>query len=460
MATDEALLTGWGGTAPSRAAVVRAYDAGDVAAMVRGPGRRGVLARGLGRSYGDAAQNAGGTVVLLDGEGAGIHLDPGSGLVTTGAGVSLDRLMRVLVPRGWFVPVTPGTRYVTVGGAIAADIHGKNHHVDGSWGAHVVALDLVLADGSTRTVGPGQEPDLFWATVGGMGLTGVVTSCTFRAVQVPTSRMLVDTARAADLDECMRLMAEADHRYRYSVAWIDLMATGAAMGRSVITWGDHAPVDALGPRDRRAPLAFDPQARLGTPPLVPGGLLNRATIRAFNEAWFRKAPRRREGEVQALSTFFHPLDGVRDWNRLYGPRGFLQYQFVLPFGEEARVRAIVERLAAAATPTFLAVLKRFGPGNEGMLSFPRPGWTLALDVPAAVPGLAALLDGLDEAVLAGGGRLYFAKESRMPAALVPPMYPRLDEWRAVRRRVDPTGVFQSDLARRLDLCGPTPQELS
>jgi decaprenylphospho-beta-D-ribofuranose 2-oxidase len=454
------LLTGWGGTAPTRADVRPVHDAGEVATVLASHGARGVLARGLGRSYGDAAQNAGGTVLRLDGEAPGIVLDTTTGLVTTGGGVSLDRLMRCLLPRGWFVPVTPGTRYVTVGGAVAADIHGKNHHVDGSWGNHVVALDLVLGDGSAITVGPDRDADAYWATVGGMGLTGVITSCTFRAVPVPTSRMLVDTVRAQDLDECMRHMAETDHLHRYSVAWIDLMATGASMGRSVITGGDHAPLDALSGREQRDPHAFHPRVRVGAPSLVPGGLLNRATIKAFNEAWYRKAPRRREGEVQALSTFFHPLDGVRDWNRLYGSRGFLQYQFVLPFGEEARLRHIVERLAAAAVPTFLAVLKRFGAGNPAPLSFPAAGWTLALDVPAAVTGLASLLDELDAEVLDGGGRLYFAKDSRMPSTLVARMYPDLDRWRAVRQRLDPGGVLRSDLGRRLGLCDPTPEECS
>jgi decaprenylphospho-beta-D-ribofuranose 2-oxidase len=383
-----------------------------------------------------------------------VHLDPGTGGVTAHAGLSLDRVLRQLLPLGRFVPVTPGTRLVTLGGAVAADVHGKNHHAAGSFGAHVRRLRLVGADGEERVLSPEHDPEAFWATVGGMGLTGVITEVTFTAPAVSTSRMLVDTSRAADLDHCMAAMAAADHRYPYSVAWIDLVARGTSMGRSVLTCGHHAPPEALPPGLRGDPLGFDPAPLANAPALVPGGLLNRLSVRAFNELWFRKAPRARTGEVQSIGAFFHPLDGVRGWNRIYGPRGFLQYQFVVPFGPEGEraLRAAVERLSAAGAASFLAVLKRFGPAGDGMLSFPMPGWTLALDLPVTGgSGLADLLDALDRLVLDAGGRLYFAKDSRVSAALVPRMYPRLAEWQRARQRLDPAGVFQSDLGRRLGL---------
>jgi decaprenylphospho-beta-D-ribofuranose 2-oxidase len=459
LASGTRLLTGWGRTAPSAAEVVEVLDLGEVRQALAGAGPRGVLARGLGRSYGDAAQNAGGRVLRLPDHG-GLRLDPATGLVTARAGLSLDRVLRHLLPAGRFVPVTPGTRLVTVGGAVAADVHGKNHHVAGSFGAHVTSLRLLTPDGTEHDLSPRHDAEAFWATVGGMGLTGVITEVSFRAPPVETSRMLVDTTRAADLDDCMAQMAEADHRYRYSVAWIDLVARGRSLGRSVLTCGDHAPLAALPPTMRGEPLAFDPSPLAAAPAFVPGGLLNRLSVRAFNEVWFRRAPRARTGEVQSIGAFFHPLDGVDDWNRIYGPSGFLQYQFVVPFGPEGEraLRTAVERLSASGVASFLAVLKRFGPAGEGMLSFPMAGWTLALDLPAAGGGLADLLDRLDRLVLDAGGRLYFAKDSRMPAAVVPAMYPRLAEWQAVRRRLDPAGRLQSDLGRRLGLCGPRPQE--
>jgi decaprenylphospho-beta-D-ribofuranose 2-oxidase len=248
-------------------------------------------------------------------------------------------------------------------------------------------------------------------------------------------------------------MEAGDERYRYSVAWIDLLATGRHLGRSVLTAGDHAPRAAV-PGDDAHVRAFDPTSRLGAPSWVPSGLLNKLSIRAFNELWFRKAPRDRRDQVQSIGAFFHPLDGVRDWNRLYGAAGFLQHQTVVPFGEERTLRRLVEKLADAGTPSFLAVLKRFGAASPAPLSFPMPGWTLALDIPAGVAGLPELLDEIDRMVVDVGGRVYLAKDSRVDPRHLARMYPRLAEWRAVRDRLDPADRWQSDLGRRLGLCGP------
>jgi decaprenylphospho-beta-D-ribofuranose 2-oxidase len=414
------------------------------------PGPRGVIARGLGRCYGDAAQNAGGAVVDATGLDAIVAFDPVSGLVTAQAGLSLDALMRAVVPKGWFVPVTPGTRFVTVGGALAADIHGKNHHVDGSFASHVLSLTLATPT-DLRTVTPSGEPELFWATAGGMGLTGVIVDVTFQLIPVATSFMRVDTERCADLDDVMARMESGDHLYRYSVAWVDCLVGGRSLGRAVLTRGDHASMDDVRSDQRATASEFDPRIRVEAPPLVPSGLVNGLTVRALNEAWFRRAPRRRLGGIESMAFFFHPLDVIGGWNRMYGPRGFLQYQFAVPFAASGVVRLAIERLSSAGIGTCLAVLKRFGPGDAGPLSFPTEGWTLALDMPVGRRDLGDLLDDLDVAVAESGGRVYLAKDSRLQPSLLAAMYPRLEDWRAVRRRVDPTGVFTSDLARRLDL---------
>ncbi|MYW68433.1 FAD-binding protein [Streptomyces sp. SID8379] len=449
---DTVPVTGWGRTAPTSAHLVRPRSYEETVAAVREcavTGRRGGIARGLGRAYGDAAQNAGGAVLDMTGLDRIHAIDVAGGTVLCDAGVSLHRLMEVLLPLGWFVPVTPGTRYVTVGGAIGADIHGKNHHVAGSFSRHVRALELLTADGEVRIVEQGTE--LFDATAGGMGLTGVILTATIRLHRVETSLMTVDTERATDLDDLMARLTATDHRYRYSVAWIDLLARGAATGRSVLTRGDHAPLDALPRRTRRAPLAFRPGRLPAAPSFVPEGLLGRTTVGLFNELWYRKAPRSRTGEIQKLSTFFHPLDGVPHWNRVYGRGGFVQYQFVVGHGKEEALRRVVRRISERGCPSFLAVLKRFGDGDPGWLSFPMPGWTLALDIPANLPGLGPFLDELDGEVAAADGRVYLAKDSRLRPELLDAMYPRLADFRSLRARLDPEGVFRSDLSRRLSL---------
>jgi decaprenylphospho-beta-D-ribofuranose 2-oxidase len=445
-------LQGWGRTSPS-VAEVKDLVPGSVPDALRDVGPRGALMRGLGRSYGDAAQNAGGTVLRLLGGTGDVHLDPQSATVRVGAGVSIDDLLRVLVPEGFFVPVTPGTRFVTIGGAIASDIHGKNHHAEGSFGDHVRSITMVLADGSTVVVGPDDDAELFWATVGGMGLTGAIVEATLAVLPIETSRMSIDTSRLADLDDVFAQMS-TDDDYRYSVAWIDLLAKGRHMGRGVWTRGDHATPDQLPVELRAAPLAYGPRQLISVPPLVPPiGLVHTPTAVAFNELWYRKAPRHREGQLQSIAAFFHPLDMAGAWNRVYGRPGMLQYQFVVPFGQENAMRTVVEHLVDSGAPIVVTVLKRFGAANPAPLSFPCPGWTLAIDVPAASRGLGDLLHSLDRIVLDAGGRHYFAKDATTSPATIRRGYVRLDEWKAIQRRVDPTGVWQSDLSRRLGLTG-------
>ena len=375
-----------------------------------------------------------------------ISLDHGSGTVTAGSGVSLDALMRALVPAGYFVPVTPGTRMVTVGGAIAADVHGKNHHVDGTFGSHVASMRLVDGTGVVVELTPADER--FWATVGGMGLTGVIADATFDLIPISSSLMSVDTERAKDLDDVMDRLIAGDDEYRYSVAWVDSVHPS---GRGVLTRGDHAPKEWLSGKQAADPLAFDPKIIATAPGIVPGGLVNPLSMRAFNEMWFRKAAASRKGELQDIGEFFHPLDIVQDWNRVYGPRGFVQYQFAVPDEAGHLVRTALAALRGVGALSALTVLKRFGAANPAPLSFPQPGWTLAVDVPAGVEGLDRVLDDLDAQVLTAGGRLYLAKDSRMSPAMMAASYPRLAEWQRVRDAMDPKGVFTSDLARRLSL---------
>jgi decaprenylphospho-beta-D-ribofuranose 2-oxidase len=450
--TEYRSLTGFGRTAPSTARVARVGDVEDVLAALRAPGPRGVTARGLGRSYGDPAQNAGGLVLDMTGLNRIHSIDGDTATATVDAGVSLDALMRAAVALRSWVPVLPGTRQVTVGGAIAADVHGKNHHSAGSFGNHLRSIDLATADGAVRTLTPdGPEAELFWATVGGMGLTGIILRATIGLKPVESTYFVVDTDRTDDIDGLMALLTDgSDERYDYSAAWFDTTITGAHLGRAVLTRGSLARHDELPARLRRRPWKFDAPQLLRFPDVFPSGLANPVTLRAFSELWWRKAPRRQRDAVQNITAFYQPLDVFADWQRVYGKRGFLQYQFVVPLGAEDTLRRIVELIAGSTHASGLNVLKRFGPGNGAPLSFPMPGWTITVDFPIAA-GLAELCAQLDDLVLAAGGRHYLAKESRATPAVIQAGYPRLDEWRKTRAAADPDGIFTSDLARRLEL---------
>ena len=448
---EPALLTGWGRTAPSLAHLHHPAAGEEVASLIAAAGPRGLIARGLGRSYGDAAQNAGGRVLATD-ELRGVRgFDPATGLITVGAGLDLGALARLTLPHGWFPPVVPGTAHVTIGGAIAADIHGKNHHSDGSFCSHVRSFVLQAPAGGRLLVTPEDDPGTFHATAGGMGLTGVILEATVQLLAVESDRARVDTERARDLDDVLDRMERGDDGYRYSVAWIDCLARGRSLGRSVLIRGEHASAAEAASAGRSKAPAYAPGRMVAAPPAVPNGLLNPASLRAFNEAYFRRAPREERGRIEPIHAFFHPLDALRDWNRLYGSRGLLQHQFVVPFGAEDVLRGVVERLAGERVPTFLTVLKRFGAQRTGRISFPTPGWTLAVDMPAGRASLAPLLDGFDELIAAAGGRIYLAKDSRLRGELLGDMYPELESWRTARRRLDPAGIMHSDLARRLPL---------
>ncbi|GAA2989294.1 FAD-binding protein [Actinokineospora diospyrosa] len=445
-------LTGWGRTAPSVASVATPSTPDDVIAAVGQAGPRGVIARGLGRSYGDPAQNAGGLVVDMTGVNRIHSIDAETGLAVLDAGVNLDQLMRAALPFGLWVPVLPGTRQVTIGGAIGSDIHGKNHHTAGSFGNHVRSMELLTADGSVRTLTPdGPESDLFWATVGGMGLTGIILRATVALKHTESAYFISDTDRTADLDETLAVFSNgSDDTYEYSMAWFDSISTDGRLGRAVFSRGSLATLDELPKKYRDDPLRFDAPQLLTLPDVFPNGLANKLTFRLLGEAWYRKAPKQARGKIMNLTAFYHPLDMFGEWNRAYGTNGFLQYQFIIPFSAEAELRSIVRQMADSGHVSFLNVFKRMGEGNRAPLSFPRPGWTITVDFPIA-PGLHEFCARLDEQVLAAGGRLYLAKESRTAPETFHQMYPRLDEWRKVRQSVDPDGLFTSDQSRRLGL---------
>jgi decaprenylphospho-beta-D-ribofuranose 2-oxidase len=442
------LLSGWGRTSPSAALVRRpasVSELGDALARVSG---RGVIARGLGRSYGDLAQNAGGTVLDLTALNGIRALDQATGLLSCEAGCSLAEIIAHALPRGWFLPVVPGTCFITAGGAVACDVHGKNHHRDGSFGGHVASLTLLTPGGELRELDPERTPDEFRATVGGLGLTGFVVDITVRLLPVESGLMRVTTERAPSLDDALERLAATDHLYRYSVAWVDCAARGSRFGRAVLMRGDHAELGELASRAGVNPQPPAREPRIRVPAFASiGPLIRNSTLQAFNDLYYRRA-REDAGALQSLGSFFFPLDAIGDWNRLYGRAGFLQYQFVLPFGAEDSVRQVMRLLSGGARRPTLVVLKRFG-DSSGLLSFPAPGWTVACDLPLPAPGLAQLLDRADEIVVSNGGRVYLAKDSRLRPEHLAEMYPRLERWREIRSRLDPSERMQSDLARRL-----------
>ena len=450
-------LSGWGRTAWTVADVISTTEESLMRSTLSTVGERGAIARGLGRSYGAAAQNAGGTVLEITSEhdplGIDAVLDPISGILDVASSVSLDSILRMCVPRGWFVPVTPGTRFVTVGGAIASDVHGKNHHFDGSFGQHVLSMTVMLSSGEIVELSPETNPAWFWATVGGMGLTGIVIRASLQMLRIESSQVRVETERLANFDAVCEAMSGdgEDDEYRYSVCWVDLLATGSSMGRGVLTRGDHA---SASEDDNDDPLQYDPRLRVSAPGWVPNGLLNKLSIKAFNEAWYRKAPSKRHVGMESIPAFFHPLDGVNKWNRLYGPQGFIQYQFIVPLDRTDVLRKVIETFSSAGVASFLAVLKRMGPQNPAPLSFPTEGWTLTLDMAAGIKGLAELLASVDSMVLDAGGRHYLAKDSHVAPSAVRRGYPRFEEWMSTRDAMDPAGVWRSDLARRLGLVDP------
>ncbi len=400
-----------------------------------------LLPYGLGRSYGDVCLNAAGHIVPTRALNHFMAFDAEQGLLQAEAGVSLAEVLQLIVPQGWFVPVTPGTRFVTLGGMLANDVHGKNHHRAGTFGRHVRRFELLRSDGQRLLCSREENAELFAATIGGLGLTGLVTWLELALKKIPGPELATETIRFGNLDEFFALSRESDQDWEYTVAWIDSQARGRQLGRGLFMRGNHTE----SARSQRVPPPAEP--KLSVPVDAPAWVLNRYSVKLFNNLYYRKQTARRKRQVEDLLPFFYPLDSIGHWNPMYGKRGFLQYQCVVPSADgQAVTGELLQRCARAGQGSFLSVLKIFGEqASPGMLSFPRPGVTLALDFPLRGARTLKLLDELDAIVGAAGGAVYPAKDARMSGASFRQYFPR---WKEFARHVDPD--FGSDFWRRVN----------
>lgn len=438
-------ISGWGRFPTAHCMVETPRDETGVSRLA-GAGR--LIARGNGRAYGDSALNRNLTLDMT-GMGRMIAFDPASGVLTVESGVILGDIIDAFLPRGWFPAVTPGTKLVTVGGMIAADVHGKNHHKHGSFGACVEWLDLAQADGSVIRCSRDRNADLFGFTIGGMGLTGVILRAAIRLTPVESAWIRQKMLPAACLDEAIEIF-ERSGDWTYSVAWIDCLSRGPALGRSLVMLGEHATREELDPERRALPFRTRPRRRRKVPMDAPGFALNRISVRLFNELYYRKGRSAAGDSLVDWDSYFYPLDAILDWNRIYGRRGFAQFQCVLPLAQSREgMAALLDVISAAGTGSFLAVLKRMGP-QESRFSFPMEGYTLALDFPVTEASMQ-LLERLDAITIAHGGRFYLAKDSRMRAATLEQADPRIAAFRQMRQDTGAAARFTSLQSERLGL---------
>ena len=438
---------GWGRYPIEASKCFRPERMRDVQAVCRNSDN--IIPFGLGRSYGDAALNKGHDTLLYRRMKRFLSFDLPTGVLECEGGVSLAEVIKFSLSKGYFVPVTPGTKFVTVAGAIAADVHGKNHHRDGCFSNFVESIELLTASGKIMRCSPQRQPELFWATVGGMGLTGVILRATLRLMPVESGYIEVTHKKASNLDEVLQLFEKHADTHQYSVAWIDCIARGDKLGRSVLMLGNHARYDQLNEKQQRRALRPKLKRKKNIPFNFPSFALSPFTVSCFNKLFYWKHSN--NTKIVDYDQFFYPLDSIDNWNRMYGKRGFVQYQCVLPWSNgAAAMRKILEKLAASGRASFLAVLKAFGENGSGLLSFPMPGLTLALDIPNG-DGLEDFLHELDAIVLENDGRLYLAKDSCMRASDFKQMYPQLDEFLEIKQRIDPQNIYQSSLARRLGM---------
>ncbi len=408
--------------------------------------RTHIIPRGNGRCYGDAslAQN---TITCTKLEKV-LSFDTTAGILDCEAGLTLDKILEIIVPKGWFLPVTPGTKFITIGGGVASDVHGKNHHVDGAISRHVVDMDIYTAKLGLVTCSRENYPDLFEATCGGMGLTGVITRVKFKLKKIETSYITQKQVKARNLTDVLELFDQYAH-YTYSVAWIDCLKKGKAFGRSILILGEHTKLDELKDKRKNDPLALPKKKQLTFPFNLPSWVLNTITVKLFNFLYYNKNTRRELNNIVSYEPFFYPLDAILHWNRGYGKKGFIQYQFVLPMERRDGLERILSEISKRGWGSFLAVLKVFG-DQDDLISFPTKGYTLALDFPVR-KGLFEFLDEMDKIVLECGGRLYLSKDARMKPETLRQGYDRFDEFVGILRQYDPEQKFRSIQSDRLQI---------
>ena len=409
--------------------------------------------RGNGRAYGDAAVLAGGHTFSSLPQNRFLEFDRKLGLLRAEAGVTIAEIFDVIVRAGWCLPVVPGTRHATLGGCIAADVHGKNHPISGSFAHHLVAITLIGGDGKKRTVSPESNPKIFWATCGGMGLTGYVREATVRLQRIETPLMISLSESCVDLDQSLAALARKPLEYPHAAVWIDGFAQGPHLGRGIVSRARHAHASEVPSRKVDEPWRRKTGVAVDVQNPMRWNLLPTAALKALNAVHRTIHSCQRSAVQMSMASCFFPLDAIGHWNRLYGERGFIQYQIALSEKSAAAVfRDLLERLPAIGSPPSLVVLKRLGEFAGGPISFPLPGFTLALDLPRTSPELPRVLDEFDERVASLGGRVYLAKDGRMKAEVFAAMYPRLEEWRKIRQHLDPENRLQTQLGRRLGLC--------
>jgi decaprenylphospho-beta-D-ribofuranose 2-oxidase len=443
--THKEKLAGWGNYPVAESITLNPRDTDDA----KGDIKKGeVIARGLGRSYGDQAVNENNYVAICTKLNHFLHWDEQEGILECEAGVSLEEIITYFGPKGWLPMICPGTKFVTIGGAIANDIHGKAHHIDGSFVNCVLSFTILLADGTVVEASRSENADLFWANFGGLGLLGVLLKARLKLRKIETTYFKQKSLVIKNLDHMLEALDQYDHEYNYSVAWIDALAKGSKLGSGVLTLGNAAKLNELPEKLKAEPLKLHKTSKLAVPFFLPSFVLNGLTVRMLNRviAFVQNSPK----EFVHYEKFFFPLDAINNWNKGYGKRGFIQYQFVIPEDNgKKNLTEILELIAGSGCTPFLNVFKRMGEG-QGILSFPFKGYTLAIDFPVTKE-LLSFTPKLDARVLAAGGRLYLGKDALLRESTFKAMYPQYQEWMAIKRKYDPDNRFSSNISRRLGL---------